>query len=97
MEMTNDPERAPIVIVGGGLAGLTCATILWRSGIPIQLFEKAASVGGRLSTTRLAEGFQIDQGFQVIFDAYPALRRHIDVTTIPHRSFTSGLSVWTGR
>lgn len=95
--MTNDPERAPIVIVGGGLAGLTCATILWRSGIPIQLFEKAASVGGRLSTTRLAEGFQIDQGFQVIFDAYPALRRHIDVTTIPHRSFTSGLSVWTGR
>jgi len=39
---------ASIIVVGGGLAGLVCGVRLLRAGHEVELFESAASVGGRL-------------------------------------------------
>ncbi|MBW3567760.1 MAG: FAD-dependent oxidoreductase, partial [Proteobacteria bacterium] len=37
----------PVVVVGGGLAGLSCAVALSDAGIPVHLFESADRFGGR--------------------------------------------------
>src|SRR6266481_4178819 len=40
-----------VVVIGGGLAGLTAATYLARAGRKVTLFEKARDLGGRAATT----------------------------------------------
>ncbi len=41
---------ADVVVIGGGLAGLTAATYLARAGRKVTLFEKARDLGGRAIT-----------------------------------------------
>ena len=53
---TND-----IVILGGGLAGLSAGYTLTKAGLPVQVYEGAAEVGG-LSKTIERNGFRFDLG-----------------------------------
>jgi len=70
-----------IVIVGAGLAGLTAARALKRAGKEVVLLEARDSVGGRVRS-RTLEGFNTDVGFQVLFTAYPAVRRNLDLEAL---------------
>lgn len=54
----------PIVIIGAGVSGLTCARGLVDHGQPVLVIERATGVGGRCATRRL-DGQQVD--FGVIF------------------------------
>lgn len=87
----------PVIIVGGGMAGLTAALSLFRAGRPVRLYEAAHSVGGRLKSRVTDQGFILDQGFQVLFDAYPAPKRWVDVSLLKPGAFDSGALIWTGR
>ncbi|HLZ68441.1 MAG TPA: NAD(P)/FAD-dependent oxidoreductase [Dehalococcoidia bacterium] len=68
-----------IVIVGGGLAGLTAARVLFRERAPFLLLEREQALGGRVRTDVTPEGFRLDRGFQMLFTRYPAVRRHLDL------------------
>ncbi len=61
---------AQVHIIGGGLAGIVCAQELLAAGVDFELYEASDVLGGRLRTTDV-EGFLLDHGFQVVFDAYP--------------------------
>lgn len=87
----------PVIIVGGGMAGLTAALSLFRAGRPVRLYEAAESVGGRLKSRVTSQGFVLDEGFQVLLDAYPAPRRWVDLSQLSARPFDAGALVWTGR
>ncbi len=52
MEGTYRKEKPKIVIVGAGLAGLTCAYRLFKSGIKCKVFEASEKVGGRCFSIR---------------------------------------------
>jgi len=41
-----------VAIIGGGLAGLTCATVLGDAGFDVTVFDKGRGVGGRTSVRR---------------------------------------------
>ena len=66
-------KTADVVIVGGGLAGLSCARHLQNSSVTYLIAEASDRVGGRVKTDRL-DGFLLDRGFQVLQTAYPVAR-----------------------
>lgn len=49
MNSTNTPHT-DVIIIGGGVAGLTAATYLGRAGHQLLLFDKAKQIGGRART-----------------------------------------------
>jgi len=86
------------VIVGAGLAGLTCAKVLAEAGRSFVICEAAAQPGGRVSSRTTAEGFVLDRGFQVLLDSYPTARRHLDFGALGGGRFRAGaLFVGAGR
>lgn len=89
-------EKKPIVIVGAGLAGLTCALTCHEANLPVLLLEKSDGVGGRVRTDEL-NGFLLDRGFQVYLDAYPTAGSLLDLEALDLRAFEPGASVFDGR
>lgn len=82
-----------VVIVGGGLAGLTCARRLQARGRACLVLEAGDAVGGRVRTDRV-DGFQLDRGFQVLLTAYPSAQRWLDYESLSLRRFSAGARVW---
>lgn len=81
-----------VLIVGAGLAGLTCARHLHAQGIDVAVVEASDDVGGRVRSD-VVDGFTLDRGFQVLFDAYPAVRRNVDLRALQLQPFEPGAIV----
>ncbi len=79
-----------IVIIGAGLAGLTCAKILAERGQKVVVLEASDAVGGRVRTDVTDDGYRLDRGFQVLFTAYAAAKRHLDYDKLKQRLFEPG-------
>lgn len=79
-----------IVVVGAGLAGLTCAKILAERGQRVLVLEATDQVGGRVRTDFHEDGYRLDRGFQVLFTAYAAAARHLDFEKLKQRVFEPG-------
>ncbi|HSJ19427.1 MAG TPA: NAD(P)/FAD-dependent oxidoreductase [Nocardioidaceae bacterium] len=81
-----------VVVVGAGLAGLTCARELERGGLHVVVLEKSDAIGGRVRTDHV-DGFRCDRGFQLINPAYPALQQLVDVDALDLRTFAAGAAL----
>lgn len=79
-----------IIIVGAGLAGLTCAKSLVAANREVLVLEAADQAGGRLRTDYHEDGYRLDRGFQVLFTAYPAVARHLNLQALKQRRFEPG-------
>jgi len=66
-----------VVVVGGGLAGLTCAYRLKQSGLNAQLYEASDRLGGRCWTRRgdFAEGQIAEHGGELIDQGHTEIRK----------------------
>ena len=84
-----------VVIVGAGLAGLTCARRLHEAGVKTTIIDAADKVGGRVRTD-LVDGYRLDRGFQVLLTAYPEAKRWLDYGALELKPFWPGAEVWTG-
>lgn len=84
--------EAEVVVIGAGLAGLRCASVLADAGRDVQVWEAADDVGGRIRTD-VVDGFRCDRGFQVLNPAYPELDRCIDVAALQLQPFGAGVGV----
>lgn len=62
-----------VVVVGGGLAGISAALELASRGFEVTLLEASASLGGKLTgwdIDALGERFPVEHGFHGFFDQY---------------------------
>jgi phytoene dehydrogenase-like protein len=82
-----------VLIVGAGLAGLTCAKVLHEAGHDVRVLEASNGIGGRVRTDHSADGFLLDRGFQTYFTAYPAAREHLDYKALNLRPFASSVTI----
>jgi len=78
-----------IVIVGAGVAGLVCGRTLLRAGHEVAVLEASDGVGGRVRSD-VVDGFVLERGFQVLFTAYPVVRRQVDYKRLALRIFEPG-------
>ncbi len=85
-------KNHPVIIVGGGIAGLACARRLNTRGVAVLVLEAAGRVGGRIQTDR-QDGYLLDRGFQVLQTAYPEARRALDFPRLRLRNFAPGTMV----
>jgi phytoene dehydrogenase-like protein len=81
-----------VVVAGGGLAGLVAARRLADRGLDVTLFERRSDPGGRVRSVR-RDGFVFDRGFQVLFTAYPAVKRELALDDLDLRYFSSGATI----
>jgi phytoene dehydrogenase-like protein len=82
-------DTPSVAVAGAGLAGLVAARHLADAGADVTVFERRETVGGRVRT-RNRDGFTLDRGFQVLFTAYPAVRRELDLKALDLQPFSPG-------
>lgn len=93
--MPDQPAVYDAILVGAGLAGLTCAKHLSAAGKKVLLVEASDAVGGRVRTDRL-DGFKLDRGFQVYNPAYPDAAAELDHSRLDLRAYEPGALVRHG-
>lgn len=85
-----------VVVIGAGLAGLSCARHLFELGYDVTVVEKDNQIGGRVKS-KSVDGFIIDDGFQVILDAYPALNLFNLKAVLDLKPFAPGAKIVVNR
>lgn len=78
-----------VIIVGGGLSGLTAARQLQAQGVDFLLLEASDRVGGRVKTD-VVDGYRFDHGFQVLLTAYPEAQAILDYESLQLHYFKPG-------
>jgi len=86
-------QQLRVVIVGGGISGLSCARRLQDRKVNFTLLASADRVGGRVKTDN-KEGYLLDRGFQVLQTAYPEARRLLDYHRLELERFSAGAKVF---
>ncbi len=71
MPEPSDPD-APVVVVGGGWAGLSVAVELTRRKVPVLLLESSRQLGGRARSIRFGDTV-VDNGQHLMIGAYQSL------------------------
>jgi len=87
------PTAVDVIVVGAGLAGLSCAAHLYRSGRTVHVVEASDGVGGRVRSDTV-EGFILDRGFQVLLTEYPEIHTQLSVSDLDLCLFSPGAAVW---
>jgi len=59
-------RETDVIVIGGGVAGLTAASYLGRGGARVRLFEKGSKLGGRAATQE-HDGFLFNRGIHALY------------------------------
>ncbi|HYD47537.1 MAG TPA: NAD(P)/FAD-dependent oxidoreductase [Terriglobales bacterium] len=92
-------DRTDVVVIGGGLGGLTAAAYLARSGASVTVCEKARGLGGRAATHQ-EHGFLWNLGPHALYAGSEGIRalRELEVPFRGHKpSATGAYGVYRGR
>lgn len=85
-------RKVDVAVVGAGLAGLSAAWHLIRSGFRVTVLEQDDDVGGRVRTD-VVSGFRLDRGFQILLSSYPEVRALFTVSRLGPCPLPRGVAV----
>lgn len=75
---TQPPANPDVVVIGGGLAGLTAAALVARAGKSVVVHEKRGVLGGDARSVT-SDGFTFNQGPHALYRGGPAERILMDL------------------
>ncbi len=95
---TGPANQVDVLIVGGGLAGLTAAALLARRGLTSCVLEKSAELGGR-ARTGVEDGFRFNLGPRALYRRGPAwhILRELGVLFEGRQPRTAGEALCGGK
>lgn len=68
-----------VAIIGAGYAGLACAVELARKRVPVTVFERSHTLGGRARVVA-KDGWRVDNGQHILIGAYTEMTRLLRLT-----------------
>src|SRR5580692_1107084 len=68
--------RKRVVVIGGGVAGLTAAHELIERGFDVKLYERNTRLGGKAASQNNTNGFPAEHGFRF----FPGWYQHLPDT-----------------
>ncbi|MGD2132038.1 MAG: FAD-dependent oxidoreductase [Maricaulaceae bacterium] len=71
--MNANEDRTDVLVIGGGLAGLTAAATAARAGARVRLLERGLTLGGR-ARTRDEGAYRLNYGAHALYRGGPAMR-----------------------
>jgi len=85
------------LVIGAGLAGMSAAITLQKSGAQVAVLEASDRAGGRVATDKI-DGFTLDRGFQLVNANYSEVRRgnYLDGLTFKVAPRSVGVSTSKG-
>lgn len=82
----SDGSDCDVLILGGGIAGLTCAVGLRERGLRVKVLEKASALGGRArSWTDATTGDPVHIGPHIFLNYYPNLLKLFGLLGTRHK------------
>ena len=83
-----------VVVIGAGVAGLTCAYRLHQAGVPVRVFEGQKRVGGRMWSLRghFPENLVCELGGELVDTGHEAIRGMCDELGLELDDFDAGRS-----
>ena len=87
--------RTDVIVIGGGTAGLVCASLLAKQGKRVTLLEKHEYLGGRAMERRY-KGHQIGLGSHLVEDPGDSLTRVCEQigVTLTHSARSDSMPFW---
>lgn len=67
----------PVVVVGGGISGISCARVLAAAGVDVQVLDRGRRLGGRMAVKTI-DGRAVDTGASYFTISDPSLQAVID-------------------
>ena len=86
--------KPDVLIVGAGVAGITCALRCQEMGMNFLIIEKSDRVGGRLGSI-YEDGYTFDIGFQVFNSSYHETKNFLDLKQLALRFFKPGAAIFS--
>ena len=87
--------KPDVLIVGAGVAGITCAIKCQRNGLNYLLIDKNSRAGGRLGSI-YDSGYIFDIGFQVFNTSYGITKQYLDLNQLDLKFFKPGSAIYSG-
>ena len=93
----NGANQDKALIIGAGVAGLSCGLSLHKAGIPFSIIEASDGIGGRVRSDKV-DGYILDRGFQIFLTSYPEAKAILDYPSLDLKPFYAGAMVqYNGR
>lgn len=92
MAGSNGSSGEQALVIGAGVAGLSCGLRLHKAGIPFTILESSDGPGGRVRSDKV-EGFTLDRGFQIFLTSYPEAQAVLNYADLDLKPFYAGAMV----